>query len=462
MAVRIHYMSEALTLSAPSRPLSVGELNQLARQVLERSIPPLTVHGEVSNLARPASGHLYFTLKDERAQVRCTMWRSRAQTLPFRLENGMQVEARASVSLYEPRGDYQLSVESLRAAGSGNLFEAFLRLKQKLEIEGLFDAAHKRPLPDYPQRIGVITSPAAAALQDVLAALARRAPGLHVILYPAPVQGDGAPAKLSQAVATASARAHHDGIETLLIVRGGGSLEDLQAFNDEALARAIRACSVPVVSGVGHETDFTIADFAADLRAPTPTAAVELASAGYHAAAERLATLERALKSSQQQRLNTAVQRLDRAALRLLHPRERLSRSNERLTHASKALTATINRRNERERMRCDALALRLAAAKPRFDHPIERCTRLAERLASASAAFTARRQERLSSFAARLETLSPQATLARGFGIVRTNDGEIVRNPASLTTGEKLVIELASGSVNATVTDAGSETEMS
>src|SRR5690606_2308365 len=185
----------------PNRPLGVSELNRLTRQTLERGLPPLTVQGEISNRARPASGQLYFTLKDENAQVRCTMWRSRAQIQPFRLENGMQVEARASVTLYEPRGDYQLSVESLRAAGSGNLFEAFLRLKQKLETEGLFDPAHTRPLPDYPQRIGVITSPAAAALHDVLAALARRAPGLQVILYPAPVQGEDAAAKLTQAVA---------------------------------------------------------------------------------------------------------------------------------------------------------------------------------------------------------------------------------------------------------------------
>lgn len=455
-------MSEALSLLATHRPLSVEELNQLARQTLERGIPPVTVRGEVSNLARPASGHLYFTLKDARAQVRCTMWRSRAQIQPFRLENGMQVEARASVTLYEPRGDYQLSVESLRAAGSGNLFEAFLRLKQKLETEGLFDPAHKRPLPDYPQRIGVITSPAAAALHDVLAALARRAPGLQVILYPAPVQGEDAAAKLTQAVATASARAQHDGIETLLIVRGGGSLEDLQAFNDEALARAIHACDVPVVSGVGHETDFTITDFVADLRAPTPTAAAELASAGYQAASERLTTFERALHNSLQQRLNTAAQRTDRAALRLLHPRERLSRSNERLIHSGKALIAAMSRRHERERMRCDALALRLAAVKPRFDHASERSTRLSERLASAAAAFTTRRQEQLSSLAARLETLSPQATLARGFGIVRTRDGEIVRHPASLAIGEPLAIELANGNLNATVTDPCPKTEIS
>ena len=258
--------------------LTVSALNRLARETLEAALPLMWIGGEISNLTRAASGHLYFTLKDGSAQVRCTMWRNRAQLLAFRPQNGMQVEARALVTLYEARGDFQLSVEAVRPAGMGDLFEAFKRLKDKLAAEGLFDAEAKRALPRFPRAIGLITSPAAAALRDVLVTLERRAPQLSIVLYPVPVQGADAAARLTDAVRRASARAHQDGIEALVLVRGGGSLEDLWSFNDEALARALRHCSVPVISGVGHETDFTIADFAADLRAPTPTAAAEMAA----------------------------------------------------------------------------------------------------------------------------------------------------------------------------------------
>ena len=276
--------------------LSVSDLNRLARETLEARFPLLWVAGEVSNLTRAPSGHLYFTLKDEAAQVRCTMWRNRAHLLPFQLAHGMRVEARALVTLYEARGDYQLNVETLRRAGQGNLAEAFQRLKEKLAAEGLFDPGRKRPLPAYPRGIGLVTSPQAAALHDVLVCLRRRAPHLPVVLYPAPVQGDSAAPRLMEALRQAGARAGQDGIDLLLLVRGGGSLEDLWAFNDEALARAIAACPLPVVAGVGHETDFTIADFVADLRAATPTAAAELATAGFHAAARALPGLPAGLQ----------------------------------------------------------------------------------------------------------------------------------------------------------------------
>ncbi|MDX5364105.1 MAG: exodeoxyribonuclease VII large subunit [Pseudazoarcus pumilus] len=445
-------MHETPDPPASDAPLSVSALNRQARALLERGFPLLRVVGEVSNLARPASGHLYFTLKDENAQVRCTMWRNRAQTLHFRLDNGMRVEARASVTLYEPRGDFQLAIDGLRADGTGNLFETFLKLKQKLEAEGFFDAALKRVLPRYPRRIGVVTSPAAAAWQDVLAALARRAPGIDVVLYPAPVQGDSAPAQLAQAVETASSRARHDHIEALLVVRGGGSLEDLWAFNDEALARAIRRCAVPVISGVGHETDFTIADFAADLRAPTPTAAAELVSAGYHAAALELEALQRGLTRAFEQRLATATQRLDRAALRLIHPRERLARAGEHVGRLGQTLSQALQRRMEREQVRSSALATRLRTARPRLADTASLQRRLAERLQLAAARITAPRQERLEALAARLEALSPAATLARGFSITRDGDGCIVRDAATLTPGQALSIELAEGRIDAEV----------
>lgn len=440
-------------------PLSVSALNRLARGILERGLPLMRVAGEVSNIARPASGHLYFTLKDENAQVRCTMWRTRAQTLPFRLENGMRVEARASVTLYEPRGDFQLSVDGLRVEGTGNLFEAFLKLKHKLEAEGLFDAALKRTLPRYPRRIGVVTSPAAAAWQDVLAALARRAPGIEIVLYPAQVQGEAAPAQLTQAVEAASRRAASDGIEALLLVRGGGSIEDLWAFNSEALARSIRQCAVPVVSGVGHETDFTIADFAADMRATTPTMAAELISAGYHAAASELESLQRALQRQIENRLETAAQRLDRSALRLVHPRERLARAGEHVSRLAQSLGGALRHRIEREHARTASLELRLRSARPRLGE-IERLRqRLSERLHAAAARILTPRYDRLNALAAQLESLSPAATLARGFSITRDAHGRILRSASAVAQGETISIEVADGRLRAEVLDAEPDT---
>ena len=265
--------------------LTVSALNQAVARTLERSFPLAWVSGEISNFTRAASGHWYFTLKDDAAQVKSVMFRGRAQYAGFMPREGDKVEVRALVTLYAARGDYQLNVESIRRAGVGNLYEAFLQLKEKLAAEGMFDADRKRPLPQFARTIGIVTSPQAAALRDILTTLRRRAPHVCVILYPTPVQGEGAAQKIAQAISTASMRAECD---VLLVCRGGGSIEDLWSFNHEHVARAIAACSMPVVAGVGHETDFTIADFAADVRAPTPTAAAELVSpdADIHASAD--------------------------------------------------------------------------------------------------------------------------------------------------------------------------------
>src|SRR5690606_16855850 len=343
--------SAAGSLSSPV--LGVSALNRMAREALEAALPLLWVGGEISNLTRASSGHVYFTLKDANAQVRCAMWRNRAQLLAFRPENGMRVEARALVTLYEARGDYQLNVEALRPAGIGNLFEAFNRLKAKLAAEGLFDPDQRRPLPRFPRAVGVVTSLQAAALRDVLVTLRRRAPHLPVVLYPAPVQGADAAARLVAAVQDAGRRAPQDGVDLLLLVRGGGSIEDLWSFNDEALARALRACPLPVVCGVGHETDFTIADFAADLRAPTPTGAAELASAGWHAARSELGTLQPRLQRALDRRLEGLAQRVDRAGLRLVHPRERLRQEATRLEHQGERLRRAMERQLERAAQRC-------------------------------------------------------------------------------------------------------------
>ena len=424
----------------------------MAREALEAALPLLWVGGEISNLTRASSGHVYFTLKDANAQVRCAMWRNRAQLLAFRPENGMRVEARALVTLYEARGDYQLNVEALRPAGIGNLFEAFNRLKARLAAEGLFDPDQRRPLPRFPRAVGIVPSLPAAALRDVLVTLRRRAPHLPVVLYPAPVQGADAAARLVAAVQDAGRRAPQDGVDLLLLVRGGGSIEDLWSFNDEALARALRACPLPVVCGVGHETDFTIADFAADLRAPTPTGAAELASAGWHAARSELGALQPRLQRALERRLEGLAQRVDRAGLRLVHPRARLRQEATRLEHQGERLRRAMERRLERAAQRCVQARLRLLAAAPRPETGPARLDTLAPRLQRATAATRAQRHIRLETLAAHLEHLAPGAVLARGYAIARDADGKVLRSASNVPAGAALNIQLADGSLDTRV----------
>lgn len=390
-----------------SEILSVSQLNRLARAAVERSFGLCWVAGEVSNLTRAASGHCYFTLKDGQAQVRCAMFRNRAQLLPWRLENGAQVEARALVTLYEARGDFQLNVEDLRPAGQGRLYEAFLRLKESLTREGLFDAGRKRPLPYLPTRIGIITSPRGAALHDVRVTLGRRAPAAQLILYPTLVQGAEAPAAILAALTTAIARADCD---LLLLVRGGGSLEDLWAFNDEALARAIAASPIPVITGIGHETDLTIADLAGDQRAATPTAAAELASAGWMEATARLRQLATALTGTLRAALQQRMQRLDLLAGRLIHPRQRLLTVARDLAHLHRRLNAAM-----RQRMQTQQAHLREVAAT--------------------------------------LHALSPLATLGRGYTLARDSDGRLICSYRQLQDQEHLTLRFAEGGAKVLVT---------
>jgi len=386
--------------------LSVSQLLRSARDLLERRFPLQWISGEVSNLRPAASGHLYFTLKDEAAQVDCVMFKGRAAHLDWDLADGQRVEARALVTLYEPRGRFQLNVESMRRAGLGPLFERFLRLKEKLQKEGLFDPAAKRPIPEYPKQIGVVTSLAAAALRDVLTTLRRRNPAIPVVVYPAPVQGEGAAAKLVAALAAANRRAECD---VLLLVRGGGSIEDLWQFNEEALARAIRASDIPVVVGVGHETDFTIADFAADERAPTPTAAAELVSPPRDAILARVA--ENAVRISREtaRRIEYAMQTVDALARRLVHPAERLRHSHQHLVH----------------------LAMRLAAATAQHLNEFRRRVDIAR---------------------AQLESLGHDAVLARGYSLTLNLTGEIVRDDTQVKEGERIVTMLAKGKLESQV----------
>ncbi|HEX5392527.1 MAG TPA: exodeoxyribonuclease VII large subunit [Rhodocyclaceae bacterium] len=425
---------------------TVSELNRRARMALERAIPLCWVAGEVSNLTRAASGHIYFTLKDEGAQVRCVMFRSRAQLLPWKLENGQQVEARCLAGLYEPRGDFQLNVEAMRRGGLGRLFEAYARLRERLEREGLFDPERKRDLPIYPRAIGIVSSPQAAALRDILVALKRRAPHVPLILYPTPVQGDGAGERIAAAIDTASARAECD---VLIAARGGGSIEDLWAFNEEVVARAIVATSMPVVVGVGHETDVTIADFAADLRAATPTAAAELASAGWHAAAQELESLRAALAAAMEWRLNNLMQRLDWAARRLIHPAQRLARLRQQLAHLQTRLKAAGRQGLNRIENRLAGLRLRVSRARPDFRARSQRVDRLGLRLRDAMKQNISQQNRHLDRLGASLAALNPEATLARGYSIVRDESGALVTSAAQLNPGGKVQLRFAHGSAS-------------
>ncbi|MDX1654892.1 MAG: exodeoxyribonuclease VII large subunit, partial [Candidatus Competibacteraceae bacterium] len=425
----------------------VSRLNGEVKALLERGFPLLWVEGEISTLSRPASGHFYFTLKDEGAQVRCALFRSRAALLRQPLVAGRRVQVRARVGLYQGRGDYQLIVESVEEAGQGALGLAFERLRERLAAEGLFDTALKRPLPRFPRRIGVITSPSGAAIRDVVSVLGRRFPALPVLVYPVPVQGEGAGEKIAQALELASQRAECD---LLLLVRGGGSLEDLWAFNEERVARAIRACAIPVVAGVGHEVDMTIADFAADLRAPTPSAAAELVSpdAGewrqaFAGVAQRLlATFDRELIRRREKLLNLEG-RLERQ-----HPGRRLLDHYQRLDELEQRLQQAMERRLERQSARVDSLEGRLQARSPALlihSHR-QRQRELTARLEAALGRQLERHSARLGQTVRALEAVSPLATLARGYAILQDQDGTVIRRPQQVVPGQRLDARLAGG----------------
>lgn len=443
MKDRMNPSDDKQTIQSAPSVLTVSALNQAVARMLERSFPLAWVSGEISNFTRAASGHWYFTLKDDAAQVRAVMFRGRAQFAGFMPREGDKVEVRALVTLYAPRGDYQLNVEAIRRAGVGNLYEAFLQLKEKLTAEGLFDPLRKRTLPIFAKTIGIVTSPQAAALRDILTTLRRRAPHVNVILYPTPVQGEGAAQKIAQAIITASARSECD---VLLVCRGGGSIEDLWSFNEEVVARAIASCALPVVSGVGHETDFTIADFAADLRAPTPTAAAEMAAAPR---ADWLATLEahaddltRAIKrqlADTTQTLDWLSRRLVSPAAYIAHERLKLRGLHTRLAHATRT---PLNH----ARFSLTHLQTRLSAQLPDTTplriHLTERARRMATRM---STQMTQRRQA-LAALKAQLELLNPQRTLERGYAMVIDGKGKVVRSPKDLRPRETVTVRLAEG----------------
>jgi exodeoxyribonuclease VII large subunit len=440
-----------LAAAPAGRPLTVTQLNTMARQFIERNLPLLWVAGEISGFMRAASGHCYFSLKDERAQVRCVLFRSRAQLLDWVPGNGAQVEVRAAPSLYEPRGEFQLTVDFMRRAGMGALFERFARLKEKLEREGLFAPARKRPIPRHPRRIGVVTSPQAAALRDVLITLSRRMPGIGVIVYPTLVQGEAAAQQIAAALRLAGTRAECD---VVIVCRGGGSIEDLWSFNEEAVARAIAACPLPVVSGVGHETDFTIADFVADARAATPTAAAALVAPDRAELSAAVHALARRFRRCTQHAIDQRAQHVDFLARRLVHPGRRAEERLRHLRHLQARLAAALGRRMQHARAPLDRAAQRLRAARPAVERLAIGPRDLQQRLARAMHLRLERHAARLERLHAHLQHLDPRQVLERGFSIVRRADGSIVRAAVEVGRGEEVGLEFARGSAQAIVKD--------
>ncbi|QOZ85331.1 MULTISPECIES: exodeoxyribonuclease VII large subunit [Chromobacterium] len=429
--------------------ISVSSLNRMARDLLESGLPPMWIGGEISNLTLAASGHAYFSLKDGGAQVRCVMFRGKVSQLPFRPAEGMQVELKGTVTLYEARGDFQINVDQMRSAGLGRLYEAFEKLKAKLQAEGLFNPAHKRPLPPHPAAIGIVTSPAAAALRDVVSTLRRRMPGIPVILYPAQVQGEGSAQQVADAIRRAGERRE---VDVLIVCRGGGSIEDLWSFNEEIVARAVAASPIPTVSGVGHETDFTICDFVADKRAPTPTAAAELVSPSREHLSTQLETAKRGLERALGRLLTDKSQQLDYLARRLAHPGEKLQRQREALQRQQERLQRRLSGLFEQRRWALQLADSKLQRRRPDLAHAVQAMDRLQTRLQRARQDLLNRQTQKLDTLAATLLALNPEAVLARGYAIVQKQDGTAVKSPEELRNRERVSLRLAEGSTEALI----------
>jgi exodeoxyribonuclease VII large subunit len=389
-----------------TKVLTVSELNRLAKNILEQSFPLFWVSGEVSNFTRAASGHWYFSLKDAGAQVRCVMFKGRNSYVDFTPREGDKIEARCTVTLYEARGDFQLTVEFVQRAGLGALFEAFEQLKRKLSSEGLFDANIKQAIPQHPKKIGIVTSADAAALRDVLTTLKRRMPNIPIIIYPTPVQGKGVAQLIANAINTANERAECD---VLIICRGGGSIEDLWQFNEEVVARAIANCTIPTISGVGHETDFTICDFVADIRAATPTAAAEFATPSRDEMLNRTNQLKLQLSKNMQLVLNQQYQALDYLARRLISPSQQIAQQKAQITQMAYRLNNSINQQLRGK-------------------------------------------QQTLLRLQQNLQHLNPKAVLTRGYALVQTQSGAIVSNSSQLNSGGEVMLTLGVGSADATI----------
>ena len=434
-------------LQAPPETLSVSQLNRQAKRVLESHFDYVWVEGELSNLATPGSGHWYFTLKDDNAQVRCAMFRNRNQRIRFRPENGQHLRLRARVSLYEGRGEFQLIVEHMEEAGAGALQRAFEVLKAKLAGEGLFDAERKRPLPAFPERVAIVSSRTGAALRDIITVFKRRFPGIYLGLFPVSVQGATAAPGMCEALADIARCGDFDAI---IVTRGGGSAEDLWAFNDETLARAIAASAIPVVSAVGHEIDFTIADFVADRRAPTPSAAAELLSPDQRELAATMLALEHDLARRFRRHLRWYAERLAGLRRQLRHPGERLREQAQRLDELELRLRRGLEQRMDQRRRR-----LATAQAGLRHQSPAQALARyrqtmnyLGTRAAAALKQRLADSRHALALGSARLNSLSPLNTLERGYALVTDTAGRLVTQPSQVNVGDRITTRFSSGTL--------------
>lgn len=444
-------------LFAPSS-ISVSELNALAKALLEDHLAGLWIAGEVSNLTRAASGHYYFSLKDSRAQVRCAMFKGAAMRLAKPLKEGDHIEVSGKISIYEARGEFQITVNEVRLKGLGQLYEAYERLKAQLQAEGAFSAERKKPLPARPQCIGIVTSLAAAALRDVVTTLNRRAPEIPVIVYPTPVQGTGSELQIAQAIKTASQRAECD---VLIVCRGGGSIEDLWAFNEEPVVRAIEACAIPVVSGVGHETDFTLADFVADVRAPTPTGAAELVSPNRQESLHRLAQAQGRLKTVLEQRYFDASQKLDWLARQIRHPRQKLDEQRTYIHKLAQTLSYSMTQNLRTHTARFERQTQTLKHCRPDVSVYTQNIDRFQTALSHSFRQLLVRRRQSLTAQAALLEAVSPQHILERGFSVVKNTRGQVIRNADMLKQGQKLHITFADGETDVRVTKEQAQGEL-
>lgn len=440
--------------SSPSRDvLSVSQLNRRAKMLLETQLPLLWIEGEISNLSQPSSGHWYFTLKDAGAQVRCAMFKGRNSRVRFAAQHGQQVLVRAKVSLYEGRGDYQLIVEHMEEAGLGALQRAYDALKHSLEEEGLFASGHKKPLPTLPKRVALVTSPTGAAVQDMVSVFARRYPLIDLVVLPVAVQGADAPAQIARAINMACRMRN---IEAIIVGRGGGSLEDLWAFNEEIVARAIFASKVPLVSAVGHETDFTIADFVADYRAPTPSAAAELLSPDGEEILRALEGHEILLEEALWRKLDASRQKLEHLRARLRHPGDRLNGWAQQLDNLEIRLTRAIKSQLHEHHHQVRQLSLRQSQFHPqeKLQQLQQRLNYLQQRLHHESGINLQTQKQRLTKACALLDSVSPLRTLNRGYAMVTDSQNSVLTNTKNVATGDTIQAQLASGKLTCTVKD--------
>lgn len=437
---------------------SISELNRRVRQLLEINIPMLWVEGEISNFACPASGHWYLSLKDKSAQVRCAMFRNANQRVKFRPENGMQVLVRCKPGIYEDRGEYQLIIEHMEEAGFGALQRQFEQLKANLSAEGLFDQENKQPIPSSISHIGIITSTTGAAVKDILSVLKRRFPAIKVSLFPTAVQGEDAPAQIVSALADANS---HHGLDALIISRGGGSLEDLWAFNSEQVARAIATSVLPIISAVGHEIDFTIADFVADLRAPTPSAAAEIISPDSQQIQTQINRLQQSLTESLQRNLFGFKQQLNHLQKRLQHPGSRLQQQAQHLDHLDIRLRRAISTKLDGYRAKGNQLSDQLYRQNPQ--HQLEEKQLKLSVVVKQLVRAISQKQERLELKLAQsmhlLDTVSPLKTLGRGYAVIRDQQGEVISSVNAVATGDCLKGQLADGELLLEVSDKNNKT---